>query len=102
VHELAQWLADPDRSPPLLLDVREEWEFEHAHVSGAYHLPMTQIASQLNTLEETAEIVCICHHGIRSMQVAGFLSNHGFTQVFNLTGGIDAWAQEVDRAMPRY
>lgn len=101
-RDLADWLADAQRPRPLLLDVREEWEFEHCHLAGAVHVPMGQIPARIGELEDAAEIVCICHHGVRSLQVARYLVQQCQGKVFNLQGGVEAWAQEVDPAMPRY
>ena len=100
--ELAQWLADPTREKPLLLDVREPWEFEICHIQGSQLIPMNSIPQKISELEKEESIVCICHHGMRSWQVAAFLEKNGFAQVINLSGGVDAWAQEVDAAMVTY
>jgi len=100
--ELAAWIADPDRPTPFLLDVREPWEFETCHIAGAQLIPMQTIPGRLNELEEDQQIVCICHHGARSMSVAAFLERNNFPHVINLTGGIHAWAQQVDNGMPTY
>lgn len=100
--ELAAWLADAARDKPLLLDVREPNEFQHCHIEGAVLMPMQSVPARLNDLEEDAAIVCICHHGMRSMQVARFLEQQGFTNIVNLTGGVHAWAQQVDPTMPTY
>jgi rhodanese-related sulfurtransferase len=100
--ELAAWLADPARQRPLLLDVRENWEFETCHIAGSAQIPMHLIPIRVNELEDDAEIVCICHHGARSMQVAAFLERNGFSNITNLTGGIHAWAVQVDPSMPKY
>ncbi|HWW06132.1 rhodanese-like domain-containing protein [Collimonas sp.] len=100
--ELAAWIADPQRPKPLLLDVREPWEYETCHIGAAQLMPMQTVPAHLNDLEEDQAIVCICHHGARSMQVAAFLERHGFSAVSNLTGGVHAWAQQVDPAMPTY
>jgi rhodanese-related sulfurtransferase len=100
--ELAAWLADPARQRPLLLDVRENWEFETCHIEGSAQIPMHLIPIRVNELEDDAEIVCICHHGARSMQVAAFLERNGFSNITNLTGGIHAWAVQVDPSMPKY
>ena len=99
---LAAWLADPSRPRPLLLDVRENWEFETCKIEGSTQIPMNTIPARIEELDEDAEIVCICHHGARSMQVAAFLERNGFTRVTNLTGGIHAWALQVDSTMPKY
>jgi len=101
-HELAGWLADESRAPPLLLDVREPAEYQICHLEHAVLMPMNTIPARIDDLESDAEIVCICHHGARSMQVAAFLERNGFTRISNLTGGVHAWAQQVDPAMPTY
>lgn len=100
--ELAAWLADASRPKPVLLDVREPWEFQTCHIAGSLPIPMNAVPARLQELEEDAPIVCICHHGGRSMSVAGFLERNGFTQVTNLIGGVHAWALQVDNAMPTY
>jgi|SRR5450830_1922456 len=100
--ELAARLADPDRPRPFLLDVREPWEYETCHIDGATLMPMQTIPARIDDLDEDVEIVCICHHGARSLQVAAFLERHGFGKVSNLTGGIHAWALQVDGSMPKY
>ena len=99
---LAAWLADPARKKPLLLDVREPWEFERCHIEGSQLLPMGEIASRAGELDSAKEVVVICHHGGRSMQVAMFLEKQGFSEVINLAGGVDAWARTVDPGMPVY
>lgn len=100
--ELAAWIADPARPTPLLLDVREPWEFETGRIAGSTLIPMRTIPARLAELDDDAPIVCICHHGARSMQVAHFLEQHGFAEVTNLTGGIDAWSRQVDPTIPLY
>ena len=100
--QLAAWLDDASRPPPLLLDVREPWEFETCHIDGARLLPMHTVPQHLAQLDPAAPIVCICHHGARSLQVAAFLERNGFADVGNLTGGVHAWALQVDPAMPTY
>jgi rhodanese-related sulfurtransferase len=100
--ELAARLADPSQPRPFLLDVREPWEFETARIEGATLIPMNTIPARLQELDEDAEIVCICHHGARSMSVAAFLERNGFANITNLTGGVHAWAVQVDSAMPKY
>lgn len=102
VLELAHWLADSSKKKPLLLDVREPSEFEICHISGAHLMPMHTIPLQLDVLDRDAQIVCICHHGGRSMQVAHFLERNGFNDIINLTGGVHAWAMQVDPEMPTY
>src|SRR4051812_36107954 len=93
VSALAQWLGDSARAKPLLLDVREAWEYETCHIDGSQLVPMGDIPSRFNELDADAEVVVICHHGGRSMQVALFLEKQGFSSVSNLVGGVDAWAK---------
>jgi rhodanese-related sulfurtransferase len=100
--ELAQRLLDEAKPRPLLLDVRENWEFETCHIAGSTQIPMHLIPIRAGELPDDQDIVCICHHGARSMQVAAFLERNGFENVTNLTGGIHAWAVQVDPAMPKY
>ena len=100
--ELAAWLENAARPNPVLLDVRELWEFQTCHISGVLTMLMNTIPDKLSELDAEHPIICICHHGVRSMQVALFLEQHGFTQVNNLTGGVHAWAQQVDSTMPTY
>lgn len=97
-------LAERLRSdaPPFLLDVREPWEFHICHIDGAELVPMREVPAALGRLDREQPLVVICHHGIRSQQVALFLDYHGFTQVLNLQGGIAAWARDVDPTMHTY
>jgi rhodanese-related sulfurtransferase len=100
--QLAEWMADESRARPVLLDVREPWEFQTCHIGGALLMPMQTVPARQEELDPDTPVVCICHHGMRSMQVAAFLERAGFTQVINLTGGVHAWAQQVDPSMPTY
>jgi len=100
--ELKDWLDDPRRDKPLLLDVRESWEYERCHLDGAELLPMSSIPVRYGEIDPQREVVVICHHGVRSFHVARFLEHNGFTNVINLTGGVDAWAKEVDPQMAVY
>jgi rhodanese-related sulfurtransferase len=100
--QLAEWIADTSRPAPVLLDVREPWEYQTCHIEGAMTMPMNTVPARQEELDPEAPLVCICHHGARSMQVAAFLERNGFTQVTNLTGGVHAWAQQVDGSMPTY
>jgi len=99
--ELKEYL-DASRERPLLLDVREPWEFEICRLDGATLLPMRSIPSALEQLDPQRETVVVCHHGIRSRQVALYLEHQGFASVINLQGGVAAWAREVDQSMRTY
>jgi len=100
--DLSAWLADGGRARPLLLDVREPWEFQTCRIAGSTHVPMNQVAARKDELNDAADVVVICHHGGRSMQVAMFLEKNGFSKVHNLAGGVDQWAKTVDPSMPVY
>lgn len=100
--ELSVLIADTSRPTPLLLDVREQHEYNICHIDGVQLMSMNSIPDRLTELDPDLPIVCICHHGSRSMQVAHFLEGNGFTQVTNLTGGMHAWATQVDASMPTY
>ncbi len=100
--ELADWVAQPDCPKPQLLDVREPWEFELCNIPGSVPMPMGQVPRQFETLDREQPLVCVCHHGIRSQQVALFLKAQGFQTLFNLRGGIHAWSTTVDPSCPTY
>jgi rhodanese-related sulfurtransferase len=99
--EVAGLLAG-DGEKPVLLDVRELWELRICSIEGSQCIPMRQIARSLDTLPRDRDIVVICHHGIRSYQVARFLEQRGFSRVINLVGGLAAWARDLDPRMPTY
>src|SRR5258708_26595673 len=100
--ELSAWLADAGRAKPLLLDVREPWEYEKARIEGSQLVPMGEIPARLGELDPDREVIAICHHGGRSMQVAMFLEKSGFAKAHNLAGGIDSWSKTVDPSVPLY
>jgi rhodanese-related sulfurtransferase len=87
---------------PLILDVREDWETRICALPNSLHIPMGQVPMRANELSRDAEIVVVCHHGVRSQRVAYFLQSLGFEKLINLAGGIDAWAKDVDPAMAKY
>lgn len=91
---------------PVLLDVREDWEVQLAPLAvegfTTVHIPMGRITARAEELPEDSSIVCVCHHGVRSLQVAHYLERLGRVSVFNLQGGIDAWSVRMDPAVPRY
>ena len=91
---------------PLLLDVREPWEFALAaiRIDGlrTLHIPMNEVPGRLAELDAARPVVCICHHGMRSAQVVAFLERQGFDAVYNLAGGIAAWSEQVDASVPGY
>lgn len=109
-----EWRDAPNPSAsaslPLVIDVREPWELQTASVEPdgftLVHIPMREIPQRIAELRDTYgtahPIACLCHHGMRSMQVANYLTQSGFTEVVNLQGGIDAWSRQVDAAVPLY
>ena len=99
--ELHDYL-DSAAERPLLLDVREPWEFDKVRIDGSTLVPMRSVPDRLQELDPDRETVVICHHGIRSRMVGHFLENQGFSNVINLSGGVAAWASDVDRQMPTY
>lgn len=97
-----RWPNHADGSVVVLLDVREHVELEIASVPGTLHVPMREIPARLAELERNVPIVVMCHAGGRSRRVAEYLLGNGFSQVFNLRGGIDAWSTEINPQVPRY
>jgi rhodanese-related sulfurtransferase len=86
-----------------LIDVREPWEFETAHIEGGVLMPMGDVPSRAHQeLDPDDRLVVLCHHGVRSMSVTVWLRNQGFEQAQSLRGGIDAWSAEVDPAVGTY
>jgi len=91
---------------PIVLDVREPWEVQTASLTldGAptVCIPMNEVPGRLAELAALQPVLSLCHHGMRSLQVALFLERQGFRRVFNITGGIDAWSRQVDASVPLY
>lgn len=92
-------LADGEAT---LLDVREPWEIALAGLKPALCIPMQELPGRLNEIEGGQAIIVFCHHGVRSQHAALFLEQNGWTTVFSLTGGIDAWSREIDPKIPVY
>lgn len=101
VRELKERL-DQEPGNLVLLDVREPWERNICELPGAKTIPMREVLARAKELPQDAEIVVVCHHGIRSQQVASYLARMGFTKLNNLVGGINAWAREIDPKMSTY
>lgn len=98
----ARWPAHERGRSVVLLDVREHVELEIAALPDALHIPMREIPARLAELDRDVPMVVMCHSGGRSRRVAEYLIGNGFSQVFNLRGGIDAWSTEIDPQVPRY
>src|SRR5258708_7511125 len=91
------------KEPFILLDVREPWEFQTAHIEGAILIPMGDIPSRAHQeLDPEAHIIAYCHHGVRSMNVTAWLRQQGFEKAQSMAGGIDAWSRRVDGKVPVY
>jgi|TARA_B100001964_G_scaffold36310_1_gene39002 rhodanese-related sulfurtransferase len=99
-EELKKRLDAGDK--PILLDVREPWEFSICKIEGSVNISMSETEKLINELNANDEIVAICHHGVRSFQVCNYLEDNGFTKVLNLDGGIDSWAKTIDTDMAQY
>jgi rhodanese-related sulfurtransferase len=99
----AQLAEHLQQNQPLLLDVREPWEFSICQISDSQLVPMRQVPEFAQSLDPQQEIVVICHHGIRSKAVCQYLEQQfGFDQLINLEGGVDAWAKQLDPSMATY
>ncbi len=100
VNELAERMKNG--TAPIVIDVREPDEYAFVHLDGAILKPLGGIYRWARELDKEQEYVMQCHTGARSFQAAYVLERMGFKQVANLAGGIDAWAAQIDPAMPRY
>jgi len=98
---VAAWQADASREPPLLVDVREDWERDICMIAGSQALPMHELAQRFGELPRERELVIVCHTGQRSAMVTTWLGRQGY-RAHNLEGGVEAWAATVDPAMRRY
>ena len=90
------------RDGALLLDVREPDEFAICRIAGSTEIPMRQVPEHLAELPQDRLILTLCHHGRRSLNVAQFLRANGYTNVSSVSGGIHAWAEEIDPSLARY
>ena len=108
--DFAAWRDAALPAIPIVLDVREPWEVQTATVKDdgfvLLHIPMQSIPALMAQLKQEhgadQPIACLCHHGIRSMQVANYLAQNGFTAVVNLQGGIAAWAEQIEPSIAQY
>ena len=91
--------ANPQK--PFLIDCREPWEYEIARIEGATLIPMRQVPENLERIPKDAPVVVYCHHGMRSLNVVGWLRQRAI-EARSLRGGIDCWSREIDPAVPRY
>jgi rhodanese-related sulfurtransferase len=85
-----------------LIDVREQWEYDVCRIEGAKLMPMRTIPANLQALDGDESVICYCHHGMRSLDVAAWLRSQGVERAQSLAGGIDRWSMEIDPSIPRY
>jgi rhodanese-related sulfurtransferase len=92
------------QTPPRLIDVREQDEFDYCKIARAELLPLSQFVEKFAALlpDKSQQILTLCHHGMRSLNAAEYLANLGYTDVKSIAGGIDAWSREIDASVPRY
>jgi rhodanese-related sulfurtransferase len=86
----------------VLLDCREPWEYQAAHIEGATHIPMQEIPARVQELDPEDHVVVICHRGVRSMTVTAWLRQQGYHNAQSVAGGIDRWSRVVDSKVPTY
>lgn len=94
-----------EESRAVLIDVREPSEFALARIEGAELVPMGWVGARMQHLEalsDERELLIVCHHGVRSLQVVAWLREGGIENCFSIAGGIDHWSEEIDPAVPRY
>jgi rhodanese-related sulfurtransferase len=100
VQELRDLIASG--RTPVIVDVREPWEFDLGHIAGSVLMPLGELPERMAELDQAAETVTICHTGRRSLQAAHFMHASGFGRVRSVKGGVEAWAVQVDPTMARY
>ena len=88
--------------PHQLLDVREPWEINIAHLNSSISIPLQHLSTQQNQLSKDCWTVIYCHHGVRSLRACHLLKEQGFDKVLNLTGGINQWSHVIDTSIPIY
>ena len=86
----------------VLVDVREPWEHQLCRIEGARLVPLGSLAASLQTLPDVDEVICYCHHGMRSLDAAAWLRFQGIGKAKSLSGGIERWSVEIDPKVPRY
>lgn len=104
VHEAAEALGPHGTEVPLLLDCRTVEEYSLAHIDGALLIPMQEIPQRFAELEPWRDrpLIVYCHHGMRSLSVANWLRDRGFSRATSIAGGIEAWSTRIDPRVPRY
>jgi rhodanese-related sulfurtransferase len=100
VKEVSERIARGDKL--FLVDVREQWEYDLCRIAGAKLIPLGTLPANLNTLLDADEVICYCHHGIRSLDAAVWLRQQGVESAKSMAGGIERWSTEIDPQVPRY
>ncbi len=100
VEELRDMLKSP--TPPLVLDVREQWENDLCQIPGNKLIPMGSLPQRMAELPKDQTIVIHCHHGGRSAKATAFLRAQGYDKAFNLKGGIHDWSLRIDQSVKTY
>ena len=95
-------MLDTGKSDIMLLDVREQWEFDLCHIPNSIHIPLSDIIMRISELPKSDPIIIICHNGRRSLNIGLELISKGYDNVVNLKGGVDQWADDIDNTMARY
>jgi adenylyltransferase/sulfurtransferase len=98
--EVSERIARGDN--PLLVDVREPWEYDLCRIPNAKLIPLGTLPANLNALLDADEVICYCHHGMRSLDAAVWLRQQGVEGAKSMAGGIERWSAEVDPSVPRY
>jgi rhodanese-related sulfurtransferase len=98
--EVSERIARGDKL--FLLDVREHWEYELSRITGATLILLGTLPANLNTLLDADNVICYCHHGIRSLDAAVWLRQQGVDSAKSMAGGIERWSVEIDPRVPRY
>jgi rhodanese-related sulfurtransferase len=98
---LSSWITS-NKTSLVLIDVREVWECQICLIDGSINIPLGNFESSLDRLDVDSHIICICHHGVRSLYACQLLKMNGFKYIYNLSKGIDEWACAIDINMARY
>ncbi len=99
-HEISNLLAS--EKDLCMIDVRQPWEVELCRIEGSLNIPLDTLGSRLEELPKNIPLITFCHHGVRSLEAAVILKNADFVSVTSMTGGIDAWAKEIDSSVGIY
>jgi rhodanese-related sulfurtransferase len=86
----------------MLVDVREQWEYDLCKIPGAKLIPLGALPANLITLLDADNVICYCHHGMRSLDAAVWLRQQGVESAKSMAGGIERWSVEIDPQVPRY